>query len=107
METSLESACWHDGQLHGISFEMDATGAPSVKLSVSLYDGEQAPKREQFVVLCTGVSRFATSIDVAELKNNASAGNVGNGRIEGGLLFLELSGGSIEIEAKEFKADAV
>jgi hypothetical protein len=107
MALSLDTTFWHDGQLHGIAFVVGAGGAASVRLSLSLYDDDQAPQRKQVVVLCTEVSRFSASVDVAELKDNARAGNIGDGRIEDGLLVLGLTGGTIEVAAKEFRADAV
>ena len=86
---------------------MDAEGTALVKLSLSLYDDEQSPKRNQVTVVGVRVSRFETTLDVAELKDNVRAGNIADGRIENGMLSLELTGGRVEIEAKEFRADAV
>jgi hypothetical protein len=107
MTSSLGSTFWHDGQLHRLAFEMDAEGTALVKLSLSLYDDEQSPKRNQVTVVGVRVSRFETTLDVAELKNNVRAGNIADGRIENGMLSLELTGGRVEIEAKEFRANAV
>lgn len=107
MTLSLSSTFWHDGQLHSIAFEMDADGNALVKLSLALYDNEQAPKRTPVTVVGIYVSRFSTTLDVAELKDNARAGNIADGRVRNGMLSLELTGGSVEIEAKEFRVDAV
>src|SRR4051812_36514976 len=107
MTTGLTSTFWHDGQLHRMAFEMDADGNALVKLSLALYDNEQSPKRTLVTVVCMRASRFETTLDVAELKDNARAGNIVDGHVESGMLSLELTGGGVQIEAKEFRVDAV
>jgi hypothetical protein len=106
MSTSLTSIFWHDGQLKGLSFGVDSHGQASVTVSVAIYESEQAPTRKLVSVSCIDVSRFQTTLDVRELKDNARAGNIEDGHLRKGKLYLSLTGGSIEIDAKEFTADA-
>lgn len=107
MTPALSSTYWHDGQLNGLAFEMDSDGDALVKLSLALYENEQVSTRTLVTVVCMRVSRFNTTLDAAELKDNVRAGNIADGRVEKGLLSLDLTGGRVEIEAEEFRADAV
>jgi hypothetical protein len=107
MTPDLSSTFWHDGQLQRLAFEMDTEGNALVKLSLALYENEQSPRRRLVAVVCARVFRFETTLDVAELKDNARAGNIADGRVENGALSLDLTGGRVEIEAKEFRVDAV
>jgi hypothetical protein len=106
MSISLDSIFWHDGRLVAVSFDLDSRGAGSLKLALSLYASEQARDRAPVTVFCRGVSRFHTTLDVGELKDNARAGNVSDGESRPGKLLLNLTGGVIEVEAKEISADA-
>lgn len=107
MTPNLSSTFWHDGQLQRLAFEMDTDWNALVKLSLALYDNEQSPKRRLVTVVCARVSRFETTLDAAELKDNARAGNIADGRIENCVLSLDLTGGRVEIEAEVFRVDAV
>lgn len=106
MTAGLTNTFWHDGQLHRMAFEMDADGNALIELSLALYYNEHAPKRTLVTVWCMRVSRFETTLDVAELKANARAGNIADGRVENGFLSLDLNGGRVGIEAKEFRVAA-
>ncbi len=97
---------WHDGQVHGLSFDMDTSGKSLVVLALSLYDDEQAPRRNRWKLVCNDVSRFESTLDVKELNDNASAGNIVDGVRHGSTLELELTGGSVKIDAQEFRLDA-
>lgn len=107
MTTTLTTTFWHDGQLHRMAFEMDAHGNALIELSLALYYNEHAPRRILVTVTCMRVSRFDTTLDVDELEENARAGNIADGRVQNGVLSLDLTGGRVEIEAKEFRVDTV
>ena len=103
MSKSLSTLIWHDGNLLGISFTISAKGKSSVTVSVLLYGDDQASKREEFKIECEGVSRFSSSLDAVELKNNLFAGNISNGYLKDKTLWLYFTDGVLEIHAKKFR----
>ncbi|WP_145891806.1 hypothetical protein [Caenimonas sedimenti] len=106
MSETLENAYWHDGQLRRVSLEPDVDGSALVVVSLALYKDEQAPDRTPWTVTCSGVSRLVTSVDLVELRDNARAGNVIDGELRGDGLWLRLTGGIVEVHAREFLLDA-
>jgi len=103
MRKSLSTLVWHDGNLLGISFAISAKGKSSVVVSALIYSHDQASQREEIKVECEDVSRFCSSIDTVELKNNAFAGNISNGYLKDKTLWLYFTDGFVEIHAKKFR----
>jgi hypothetical protein len=106
MARNLGELHWHDGLVRSISFEMHGPRKSTVTLSVALYDNLQSPQRFLYDIICTGVTIWEATVDVDELHDNASAGNIGDGSYEERTLALELTGGKIQIHAKAFDVKA-
>jgi hypothetical protein len=106
MSAALSSVVWHDGQLVGLAFEAGSGGVATVRIFLALYKNEQADSRSPVAVTCAEVARSNATLDVAELNDNARAGNVVEGKVQGSRLLLSLSGGVVEVDAQEFRLDA-
>jgi hypothetical protein len=102
MSEAIDNIWWHDGQLTGIAIDINAKGSCKVRLFANVYPSEQCKVRTPVQLTCKGVDRFASTVDVAELKNNQRAGNISNGYIKGKALWLYLTDGSIEVQAERF-----
>ncbi len=103
MKKSLSTLVWHDGNLLEISFAINAKGKSSVVVSALLYSDDHTSQRTEFKVECEDVSRFSSSIDAVQLKNNAFAGNISNGYLKVKTLWLYFTDGVVEIHAKKFR----
>ena len=103
MISPIEGLYWHDGLLQGITLEPGE--AATVVLSLALYQSSKAPARIPRRIACEGVSRLVTSVDLKELQDNARAGNVVDGELRGSSLWLRLTGGVVEVQAREFLLD--
>lgn len=102
MSTELAAIFWHDGQLVSVAFETRAREPAVLTLMLSLYEGEQSPKRTLRKITCIDVSSFQSSLDVRELQDNASAGNIVDGAVAPNTLHLNLTGGEIQVIARSF-----
>jgi len=77
---SIDDLSWHDGLLLGWSFAARSHGRASLSLVFALYPDQVKSRHRQVITIhCEGLRRFAASCDVAELHDNASAGNVMDG----------------------------
>ena len=106
MSATFENVYWHDGQLLGVSLQTDVDGGARVAISLALYVNDQSPSRSPWTVACVGVLRLVTSVDVDELLDNARAGNIVDGELQGNSLRLQLTGGVVEVQAREFLINA-
>ena len=102
MAQALNKLFWHDGNLLGISFAIDAKGKSIVTLSALFYKDENAPTRESYRIKCDGVSRFNCTLDTAELKNNMFAGDISSAYLKGNALWVYFTDGLLEVHAKKF-----
>jgi hypothetical protein len=100
----LEDLSWHDGILDEYRFTAAHAKTPaSVRLALSLYPEQvHSSQRRSVVVLCKGVHRVLLTCDVAELQENAQAGNIVDGYRRGRVLQVIVTGGFLEIEASSF-----
>ena len=99
MTMSLENFIWHDGNIHSLSYSIQSTGA-SLEIEGEFYSSNESNKRDIYKIKCNDVSRFNNIIDFKETLDNFSAGSVSNGYIKDNTLWLYLSDGIIEIQAK-------
>jgi hypothetical protein len=73
---------WHDGTLDQIRVVGPSRRRlGSVEIELSLYPTNSSAKRAKFTLVCSGVSQIEMSADMLELQDNASAGNIEDGRI--------------------------
>lgn len=93
---------WHDGNLVGISMGISVKGKCTVKVMANVYPSEQSPERTAVQIHCTAVSRFTSTIDVAELQNNQWAGNISHGYLKDKVLWIYFTDGFIEVRAERF-----
>jgi|TARA_B100000745_G_scaffold7131_1_gene5985 hypothetical protein len=95
---------WHDGKLGNVEFMPNSNGSSGINISLELYDDyESSDSRDSYTLQCKDISRFICTLDVKELNENASAGNISNGFLHDGLLRLHLCGGLLEVKAKSFE----
>lgn len=94
--------CWHDGVLVDISFKINQKGNSSVLITGYFYKDDQDPCRKAYQISCKKVSRFNSTLDAIELKDNRVAGNIANGYQKGNTLWLYFTDGILEIHAKKF-----
>lgn len=102
---NLAKVFWHDGTLDAIRIAGPSRRRRcTAEIELSLYPHDQAPERRQFTLVCSGVSLFEVSGDVAELTDNASAGNVVDAVVsssdEGARIDMELTGGRLLLQAR-------
>ncbi|GAA5787288.1 hypothetical protein [Chitiniphilus shinanonensis] len=86
---NLESIYWHDGRV--VSIELHGDGR--VLIALDLYLDESSSSRTAMLLTMGEVSNFCCTIDFFQLKDNAAAGNVGDGKIckrQDGLFTLKL-----------------
>lgn len=103
----VDDLSWHDGRLAGWRFSASDARSAFVELSLWLYREQlHSAERRQVTLRCVGPRRFLMSCDVAELKNNAGAGNIVDGLRKGRLLRIVLTGGFIEVDASSFVVSA-
>jgi hypothetical protein len=102
MSKAINNLFWHDGNLLDALFSIDKRGTSFVKITASLYKDEQSSNRTSFQINCEGVSRFSSMLDANELKDNMSAGNISSGYLKENTLWIYLSDGLIEVQAKRF-----
>ena len=103
MSKALHDLCWHDGNLVGIRLDTGTQGAAVAHISVLLYAGALTAIRHAYQIECQHVLRFESTLDVAELRNNAFAGNISNGYLKGNTLWVYLADGVLQVEAKKFR----
>jgi hypothetical protein len=103
MRKTINNLFWHDGNLVDVLFAIDKKGNSSLKITALFYKDEQSSSRDPFCIKCEGVSRFGSTLDGDELKDNMSAGNISTGYLKGSTLWIYLSDGLIEVQAKRFR----
>jgi len=103
MSKALNNLFWHDGNLVDVLFSIDKKGKSALQITALFYKDEQAPSRDAYQIKCEGVSRFNSTLDANELKDNMFAGNIANGYLKGSTLWMYLSDGLIEVQAKRFR----
>jgi len=98
----IDDLSWHDGLLVEWRFIPDGT-KPCVELVLWLYPEQVHSRKRQAVrVTCHNARRLVASCDIAELRDNAWAGNIVDGYRRGAILRLSVTGGFLEIEASSF-----
>jgi len=102
MTKALNNLFWHDGNLVDVSFAIDKKGKSFLKISALFYLNEDAPSRDAYQIKCESVSRFNCTLDTTELKNNMFAGNISNGYLKDGALWIYITDGLLEVHAKKF-----
>ena len=73
MSKALNKLNGHDEQFTSVSFSIDAKGKSTAFVSASFYKDSETRERRECRILCEGVTRFSTSVDAEELKNNLFA----------------------------------
>jgi hypothetical protein len=106
MTKAIDKLLWHDGNVVSVSFLIDERGKATVHIAALLYVDESGGERGVYRITCEGVSRFNTTLDVAELKDNRRAGNISNGHLKGSTLWIYVTDGLIEVHAKKFRVEA-
>ncbi len=106
MSKAFNKLNWHDGQLASVSFSIDAKGKSTATVFASFYTDSETRARSECLILCEGVTRFSTSVDAEELKNNLFAGTISNGYVKANTLWVYVTDGVIEIHAKKFRLSA-
>lgn len=91
MSKEFDNLFWHDGNLIGINFVIDSKGKSSLEIGALFYKDEDAQNRNAYIIRCNGVSRFNTTLDSAELKLNAAAGNISSGYLKENTLWIYLT----------------
>jgi hypothetical protein len=105
MAKTIDKLLWHDGNVVSVSFLIDERGKATVHITALLHIDEKGGGRGSFRINCEGVSRFNTTLDVAELKDNVFAGNISNGYLKGNTLWIYVTDGLIEVHAKKFRVE--
>jgi hypothetical protein len=82
---------------------MSTKGVATVELYAYLYVDEQGPTRGSCRIRCEAVSEFNCTLDVEELRANMAVGNVSNGYLKGGTLWMYFCNGILEVRAKRFR----
>ena len=99
MNSSLDNFMWHDGNIKSLNYSISNSGA-TLEIEAEFYSTDKSPKRNNYTIRCDGVTRFNNVIDFVEIINNFSAGSVSNGYLKDNTLWLYLTDGVIEINAK-------
>ena len=105
MTKAIDKILWHDGNVESVSFLIDARGKATVRIAALFHIDEKGGGRGLYRINCEGVSRFNTTLDVAELKDNMFAGNISNGYLKGDTLWIYVTDGLIEVHAKRFRVE--
>ena len=72
MSKALNNLFWYDGNLADISFSINEKGKSFLQMTAFFYKDEHVPDRDKYQIRCEGVSRFNSSLDAVELKNNSA-----------------------------------
>ena len=99
MDYSLDSFMWHDGNIFSLNYSINKTGA-SLKIEAEFYSTDKSEKRDKYTIECEGVTRLNNVVNFIEVIDNFSAGSVSNGYLKENTLWLYLTDGLIEINAK-------
>lgn len=103
MTKAIDEILWHDGNVVSISFLIDERSKATVQIAALFHIDEAGGGRGLYRITCEGVSKFNTTLDVAELKDNMFAGNISNGYLKGNTLWIYVTDGLIEVQAKKFR----
>jgi hypothetical protein len=103
MSKALSNLRWHDGNLVDVVFGIDKKGTSSLQITALFYMNELASSRDAYQIKCEGVSRFNSTLNANELKDNMFAGNIANGYLKDDTLWVYFSDGLIEVQAKMFR----
>jgi len=108
MSTLLE-CYWHDGLLVGLigSSSWNGNELMNLRMDLLLYRDKSAPRRTRKRILFESVYKVDLDLDVLELRDNAGAGQLVDGktrRTKSGILAtFELTGGFINICARRVR----
>jgi hypothetical protein len=105
MTKAIDKILWHDGNVVSVSFLIDERGKATVQIAALFHIDESGSGRVSYQINCEGVSKFNTTLDVAELKDNMFAGNISNGYLKGNALWIYVTDGLIEVHAKKFRVE--
>lgn len=103
MSKAFNKLHWHDGNLIDVVFGIDKGGKSSLQVTALFYMNDQASVRDTYQIKCEGVSRFNSTLNANELKDNMFAGNIANGYLKDDTLWVYFSDGLIEVQAKRFR----
>ena len=103
MSKTLNKLFWHDGNLADLSFSINEKGKSFLQMTAFFYKDEHAPDRDKYQIRCEGVSRFNSSLDAVELKNNMWAGNISSAYLKDSTLWVYFTDGILEINANKFR----
>ncbi|MCZ8295079.1 MAG: hypothetical protein O9312_16340 [Hylemonella sp.] len=103
MSATIQKLYWHDGNLIGVAFAIDAKGKTSVTLSAAFYRDEQARSRDNYEISCNDVSSFTSTLDSAELRENNRAGNISQGYMKEKTLWVYFADGILKVSARRFR----
>jgi len=100
----IDNLLWHDGNLLDISYSMNTKGKAEITLIVDLYKNYDSPREQKVKITCKKIKTCDLNLDIYELKDNQSAGNIANGYLKNNCLWIYLSDGLVKIVADEFVA---
>jgi len=113
MDHTMDNFVWHDAVLKTLSIEAHNDSSRSnCRISLLAYENAESRKRHRTEIVASSVLSVVSSIDFAELADNAGAGNVSNGYVKrttsksrGSLQILRmyLCDGFIEVVARRFE----
>ena len=90
---------WHDGNIKSLNYSINKNGV-TLEIKAEFYSTDKSPRRDDFTIKCEGVTRFNNVIDFVEIIDNFSAGSVSDGYLKENTIWLYLTDGIIEINAK-------
>ncbi|OGB23871.1 MAG: hypothetical protein A3I66_02315 [Burkholderiales bacterium RIFCSPLOWO2_02_FULL_57_36] len=102
---AFDNFFWHDGNLIDVKFSIDKKGRSSLQITALFYESEDASDRRMYQITAGEALRFSCSLDAAQLKENAFAGNIWNGYLKENVLWMYCTDGVIEVHAKKFKLE--
>jgi len=101
MNNIPDSFFWHDGNVSALNYTTK-NKITTLKIEAAFYAHDLASERSEYTLSCQDVTKFNHIVDFNEINDNSSAGSISNGYLKGNTLWLYLSDGIIEINAKEF-----
>ncbi len=99
----IKSLSWHDGILNGYTFEANYGLESKLTINLELYPEQIiSSERKPIQIVCTNLEWYKADVNMSDLLENRTAGNINHGEMIDTLLRIELFGGDILVKAKHY-----
>lgn len=101
---NIKLLSWHDSVIESIAFKANYKKKSKLIIYLSLYPEQiHSSDRNPIKIICTDIEWYKSDLNMKDLEENESAGNIYHGEMLGPVLRIELFGGDILVKAAKYK----